>query len=350
VPIFKIEALPIPAGFQGCDAAAIGSFNTICGPLSDHVGAHTPVVWRPGAATLATLGIANDIDQSGNAVGFSFPTNNQFPILWPNGAIAAQQLAGLGDRTTGGASAINEHGQIAGYLYDAPLPDVTQQLAVVWDNAAAEPRRLPGFTANSYDGDVVSDINANGIAVGSSGWRLNQPGSFAYLWDPGLNAPVNLDGRPIFVGTSNASAINSAQAPLIVGTYFLDLDPPYPSRACVWTASNAASRVELNAQSEFSLAFDVNVHGEIVGRDDGTAVLWTQFGQVILDDPGLSEAQALGWTLTAATAISDAGQIAGNGFLNGDTTRPLSWLMTPLHPERAERPHHRFWLADRVRV
>jgi uncharacterized membrane protein len=78
-----------------------------------------------------------------------------------------------------------------------------------------------------------------------------------------------------------------------------------------------------------SLARSINTSAQIVGESVGVdgvsrAVLW-QAGS--LSDLNTRIPTGSGWVLTSASAIDDAGQIAGTGLHNG---QPRAFLLTPV--------------------
>jgi probable HAF family extracellular repeat protein len=74
----------------------------------------------------------------------------------------------------------------------------------------------------------------------------------------------------------------------------------------------------------YSNGLGINPTGQVVGSSDGRAFVTDLYGMNDLNT--LLVASATGWTLEAATAINDAGQITGYGLLEGQR---LAFLLTP---------------------
>jgi uncharacterized membrane protein len=183
---------------------------------------------------LGTLGGKNSwtnyggINEQGQAVGYaetSVPDPNGEdvcafgtgltcrPFFWQNGSMSA--LPTLGGNN-GQASAINNHGQVAGFaengVVDATCPANTANnridMGVLWENGKAQ-ALLP--VGGDPDSEAV-DINSQGDTVGYSG-TCGGSANHAVLWEYGNPTPLPDLG---FSGSNEAYGINDRGE--IVGT------------------------------------------------------------------------------------------------------------------------------------
>jgi probable HAF family extracellular repeat protein len=86
-------------------------------------------------------------------------------------------------------------------------------------------------------------------------------------------------------------------------------------------------------ENNASAAFGINDNGIVVGQSaapgGSRAFVWMNVGG-IKDLNNLLDSSAAGWTLHAATAINNAGQIVGYGTTPGGATH--AFLLTPVPP------------------
>jgi probable HAF family extracellular repeat protein len=159
----------------------------------------------PGMQSLGTLpgdvhSFANDINDRGQIVGLSSTGSTSRAVLWENGT--PQDLGTLGG-TSGGATAINEIGQIVGGSNNS----AGESRAFLWENGVM--RELGTLGAFSS----ASGINDLGQVVGSSS-------GIAFLWT---------DGEMSVIGNGTAWAINNEGQ--VAGTLSL---PNFESRGVIW--------------------------------------------------------------------------------------------------------------------
>jgi probable HAF family extracellular repeat protein len=148
-----------------------------------------------------------------------------------------------------------------------------------------------GNQTNAYE------INNSGQVVGN--YSLN--GWHSALYDNGTWTDLGISGE------SYAFAINNSGQ--IVG-YSTN---SFGTRIAFLFDNGAMT--ELGTLNGNSTAYGINDIGQVVGSS-GNAFLWdSSNGMQNLNDflPSSS-----GWTLTTANAINNAGQIVGNGYINGE--------------------------------
>lgn len=255
--------------------------------LWSHLGAPTDLGVLPGDPGTWTQ--ARGINRLGQIVGVS----QGRPCLWQGGA--PLDLGMLpGGRPTGTAMAINDQGMAVGY---ASGPSQTSE-PFYWQNGTSGLIPLPCFTDRGY-GQALN-INSAGVIVGTSrdiyGYGLDR----AVRWVEGVLSDLGFPGR------GQANGINAQN--VIVGES--------NGRARRWEADVVTDLGSFNGDTGTASAKDINLYGDIVGSSSKggrvVAVLW-QDGQLtdLNEVPGVS---GTGWQLQVATAINDAGAIAGNGI------------------------------------
>jgi probable HAF family extracellular repeat protein len=227
----------------------------------------------PGGAGSGASGINN----VGQVVGSSGASGgNYHPFLYSGGQM--QDLGTLGG-ASGGALAINDSGQIVG---DA---DTTSGLDHAFLYSGGQMLDLGTFGGNT---SRASDINNAGQVVG---YADNASGiEHAFLYSGGQMQDLGtLDGYP--QSQSYATGINSAGQVVGSASYPEAFYDAYRGRAFLYSGG---------------VMTDLNT----------------------LIDP------SSGWTLTAAYAINDSGQIVGIGFNTNDAAGFSGFLLTPT-PEPA---------------
>ena len=163
----------------------------------------SPVLWEKGEVrALPTVagdpdGFVQGINDLGQAVGSSGTCTNiaTHAVLWENDT--AFQLPDLG-RTGSDAYAINNHGQIVGYVQS---PDGTTIFAAIWQNGGVTSiPTLPGDSAAFATG-----VNNRGQVVGSTfnstGWSHGFISQDGVMTD--LNTLIPADSNLFIIAASN---------------------------------------------------------------------------------------------------------------------------------------------------
>ena len=331
---FLVSALQPISGGSSSRAYGLNNNGLITGDSNTLAGSAVQALRTDGQGSTLSLGVGG-----GGATSTGFAINNgnqivgQTQSLTPDGPVThaflyssakqgTQILAGL---TAGGsavAHSIGDGGVIAG---SAVAIDGLNH-AVTWDleGNIKDLGTLAGVGASQ-----AFAVNASGQVTGFS--TVAKAGYQAFLYSPGkvpsdpgqLKSLGSLTGN----GASQGNAINTQ------------------GDVAGWSLSNTGYNhafAYLNNQlldlqgSQFagwnSTALAINSADWIVGklyRDNSTsmAFLWTpESGMVSLSN---QVSNASGWSLQAASAINDHGQIAGCGTLNGLTR---GFLLDPITP------------------
>ncbi len=218
------------------------------------------------------------------------------------------------ERESSGAVAINNHGQIVGTIYVAPI---------LWKHGRLRPlgmiRDLYQEAGNWEACDPVA-INNRGQVLGSGGTSLTDA---TFLWEKGKGRNLGRFGVPTdnSAGVTDLFGINDNEQ--VVGQ--IDF------QAFIWHPGHLHWLAQLPGWND-SEAHGINKDGEVVGyvshslatgEEPTRAVVWHgtkvyNLSRLIL--PGS------GWVLSNATAINVRGQIVGVGKHWGHTH---AFLLTP---------------------
>jgi uncharacterized membrane protein len=281
----QLEPLPELSGFQS-EAFGVNDAGEVAGRSTTDTadesltpvelrGATPPVYFGPTGPQLITL-IHSDFDGWAYALnnrrqvvgrGFAFHILGFLPFLWEDGVY--QDLPEPPEMPTlGEALAINEAGQIVGFVVPFADPSAPPQ-AIFWEGATSA-RLLSGPAGSS---STAYGINATGFTVGSLTLDAATEQSVTYPvgWQTALD------------GTATALADS------VPGT-----------------------------------AYAVNSQGVAVGTTAAGATIFG-LGEAFGLLPRVTNGE--GWQLATARAINDNGLIIGTGFFNGEAR---GFLLTPV--------------------
>lgn len=150
----------------------------------------------------------------------------------------------------------------------------------------------------------AADVNAAGWIVGHSALATGSS-MRAFLWRNGTMSDLGTLGG----ASSRAEAINASGQ--VVGTSQTNTGDPHATLFNLGPAGEVLSRLDLGVlQGRGSSALDIADNGTIVGVSGDRAFRWSGGTLVDLNS---TIAPDLSWVLTKATAIDNAGRIAGEG-------------------------------------
>jgi len=284
----------IGMGLNNSGMAVAGTYGTKpVAALRDSAG-------KVHALPLPVAGIAtgaNDVNEGGNAVGFS---DNYSLVLgaryralyWHAGTVT--ELVGPGR-----AVAINDSGLIVGDSWNGSSND-----AAVWQNGGV--KLLGTFGGN---GSEALDVNNAGQIVGDAAVAGNA--SHAFLYSGGKMTDLGL-----LPGGKMSSALAINEAGQIVGASISG--DSTVTRAVIWSGGGMKSLGTI-AGDTFSIAKDINQAGAVVGLsaagDLEHPFIWTAAGGMVDLN---SYFPGAGFHLVDALNINDKGQILAYGQTAAD--------------------------------
>ena len=264
--------------------------------------------------------VAHDVNDDGTVVGVTADGSGEVGFTWT----AADGMVRYGGQGTNAAipHTISDAGWVAGATNGQPFRAAP----------GGNPTTLPGGTG------VAFGVNDAGKAVGSVNgdaayWEPPFPFGSPKLLPQGDAAHAISDGG-VIVGEgqsfamrwgnwqSPASSLDFGEARGVndAGHVAGWTDASGPRRAFLWTPGG----LDTLGSPAGSEANDLNDAGEVVGANP--AFHWSA-SEGFRDLNTLVGAGGAGWTLDAATAINDAGQIVGRG--TNAQGNPEAFLLTP---------------------
>lgn len=262
---------------------AVNIFGEVVGQQSNQ-----PFLYSGGTTTILDVsGYATDINSKHQVVGVS-SSNHAF--LYDNGTMT--DIGDLGYGYDVYAEGINDAGQIVGTSLNGTGTGFSR--AFIYTNGTMISLGTLGGGGSSYG----FDINNLGDAVGDSNNRafIYKDGSMSDIGtlggSMGFARSIN-DSREI-VGYSHITGNAHVHAFVNHDGTMIDLTPAYSGDSWAW---------------------DINNNGQIVGTFGDRAFL---YDNDLLTDLNTLLPSDSNWSLIHARSINDAGQIAGEGFLNGE--------------------------------
>jgi hypothetical protein len=215
------------------------------------------------------------------------------------------------DGAFGAATALNEHGAIAGNVQPNPSGLYLIVHAAFWADGGAAPvtAAVPGLSVVQ-----PSDIDSTGLVIGNSVTFLG--GSFAFTWIPGqrLEPVPATDG----VGCASAAGINERGVLVGIGGF------PAGGLPARWI-QGVPHALPLPPVDDFGVALAISESGLIVGSSGGplTASLATRWFAGVVE-----HLQFSGALHSAALDVNDRGEAVGEATLSDVPTVGVRWRTT----------------------
>jgi len=227
------------------------------------------------------------------------------PFLWQNSHM--RSLSTLGGNN-GQASAINNHGQIAGFaentIVDSGCPPYRIELPVLWEKGKAQP--LP--TVGSDPDGVAYGINNQGQAVGYSG--TCSAALHAVLWENGIASQLPDLGFP----RSNIAYSINDQGQIVGQVRSADGTTKYPT---LWH-NDTMTNLGLLPGDFGASASGINNQGQAVGSAWDSNFNWSHgfiWQNGVLTDLNTLFPASSNLYAVMANKINDRGQISGMALL-----------------------------------
>ncbi len=312
-----------PPGQNDTEATAINASGQVI-INTDDVGPGThPTYYNGTYHALSSVASNGDtlrsISSSGVAVGYSYNSigNSVATFVNTGSSSTLSLLTPLSSGAQSAAYAVNTVGTIVGDSTSGGVPK-----AVTWSGTSASPSliSLPSGSWDNTGSSIAQGVNATGTIVGQA--TATNGNTDAFVDVSGTISDIS----PSTGVTSVVEAINSAGS--VVGN---SVDADGNALAFLYTpGSGPVLLPTLGGTIDESDAESINASGLAVGQSDAAddsglhAVLYTSSSSIV--DLNSDIDPTLGWTLTNAESINDAGDIVGVGTLDGVQE---AFLLTP---------------------
>jgi len=291
---------------------------------------------------------ATGINDAGMVVGnYELPDGTYRTFVWQNGVVTPLGTPPQAINARG--MAINENGQVAGYIDTASGPQVA-----LWSNLPS-----PVILGNGYAMAINANGDLAGMRIGPDGngtafvtqngaeTSLGQPAGGDWSKTTGVNGAGDAAGTAMTsdgamralsvvngtttvlagIGGANSYANGINDAGLVAGSAQL---AGGAMRAVIWNGIAPTILGSLGGMNSY--AYAVNNNGSVVGYGDlagdgGTAAFVFDGGA--LYDLNLRISGDSGWRLLDAMAVNASGQIVGRGLFEGVEQ---AYLLTPITP------------------
>ncbi len=262
------------------------------------------VINNPGIPGVLTgvYTYANAVNSAGYVTGSASQNDQLRAFESVNGNISPVAVVPTGRKIDSTGLAINERGSVAGWRNtpDVFNPQYVDQTAFLYYNG-----KILDISATVPGTDIPADsaaygLNNNDLVVGDYG--LGGIYNHAFSFDPysGMMTDLGTLGGT----TSTATAVNDAGQ--IVG---YSRDANGVQHAFLYSNNQMAA-----IDGENSWAYGISQDGHVVGQDGASAFVY--YGGIVTDLNTLLPSGS-GWDLWAAYGVNDAGQIVGDGLLDG---------------------------------
>jgi probable HAF family extracellular repeat protein len=253
--------------------------------------AQTYVVSDLGTLSGYDNGMALDINEHGQVAGAVYETLEAGPgraVLWDDGTIT--DLGALPGGSDSWANGMNDEGQVVGWGFNSAL----RRRAFLWQDGSITPLG----TLSGDDQAVAHDINNGGQVVG---WSYADPGDpmHAVLWEDSSIADLGtLGGDNNVAHCINDSGQVAGESETGGGT----------QRACVWQGGGVTD-IGGGGPGESSVARGNNDQGQVVGHCQipssiySEACMWENGNRTVMG--------TLGGDLSSAAGINDSGVAVG---------------------------------------
>jgi uncharacterized repeat protein (TIGR02543 family) len=273
---------------------------------------------------------ATSINNSGQAVGTSstaIPNSAIHAVLFSNGTVT--DLGTLPGGSNSWAFSINNLGQAVGYADTAS----TYHAVLFGNGTVTDLGTLPGCPYSK-----ANSITDSGLAVGFAQTALVGGAGHAVLFSNGTvtdlgtlagNASLLSNGTVTDLGTlpggSNSWAFSVNNLGQAVGTTTTASGDIHAALFSNGTVTD----LDIFPGDAYSAAASINNSGQAVGEYLTSPAVWHP---VIFSNGTMTDLNSLvnatsGWTLYHANSINDAGQIVGDGYING---QQHAFLLTPV--------------------